>query len=378
MAFSPTQLELLPLNETGENPRYLEEQLITYLGNKRALLPFIGKAVSTVKSRLGQNKLRTLDLFSGSGVVARYLKKDSSFIVTNDLEPYSKIINECYLTNTSEFEKIEFADILKDLKSLIIKEWNPGFITNLYAPKDENNITESDRVFYTRYNAIYIDTVRKLIDKYPINIRKYFLGPLLSEASIHANTSGVFKGYYKNAHGIGQYGGNRKDALTRICGKIDLNMPVLSWHECSYSVLNGNANKIVEEVPEVDLAYFDPPYNQHPYGSNYFMLNLILDYNHPNEISTVSGIPSNWQRSNYNKRKFAEEALFDSIRKVKASHVLVSYNSEGFVSHNNFLEQMRLIGKLHVMETPYNTFRGSRNLRDRALHVTEYLYLLEK
>jgi adenine-specific DNA-methyltransferase len=42
-------------------------------------------------------------------------------------------------------------------------------------------------------------------------------------------------------------------------------------------VLNGDSNKIINNIPEVDLAYLDPPYNQHPYGSNYFMLNLILD-----------------------------------------------------------------------------------------------------
>ena len=34
-------------------------------------------------------------------------------------------------------------------------------------------------------------------------------------------------------------------------------------------------NELVKEIEPVDLAYFDPPYNQHPYGSNYFMLNII-------------------------------------------------------------------------------------------------------
>jgi adenine-specific DNA-methyltransferase len=36
------------------------------------------------------------------------------------------------------------------------------------------------------------------------------------------------------------------------------------------------------------------------------------------------------------------------------------------------------IGKLTVLETKYNTFRGSRNLRNREIHVKEYLYLVEK
>lgn len=36
----------------AENPAYLEGELITYLGNKRSLLPFIGKGVEVVKDRL--------------------------------------------------------------------------------------------------------------------------------------------------------------------------------------------------------------------------------------------------------------------------------------------------------------------------------------
>jgi hypothetical protein len=43
-----SQLELLSPAIAGENPAYLREQLITYIGNKRLLLPFIGQAVEKV------------------------------------------------------------------------------------------------------------------------------------------------------------------------------------------------------------------------------------------------------------------------------------------------------------------------------------------
>ena len=35
---------------------------------------------------------------------------------------------------------------------------SPGFITELYAPKNPDSITPEDRVFYTRRNAVYLDT----------------------------------------------------------------------------------------------------------------------------------------------------------------------------------------------------------------------------
>ena len=35
-------------------------------------------------------------------------------------------------------------------------------------------------------------------------------------------------------------------------------------------------------------------------------------------------------------------------------------------------------GKLKTVEIAYNTFRGSRNLNARNIHVSEYLFVLEK
>ena len=77
----------------------------------------------------------------------------------------------------------------------------------------------------------------------------------------------------------------------RIKGKIVLEPPVLSRYECDHEVLQEDANDAARRVRDLDLAYIDPPYNQHPYGSNYFMLNLLVRYERPEKISRVSGIP---------------------------------------------------------------------------------------
>ena len=53
------------MDTEAENREYLSEQLITYLGNKRSLLPFIGEAVSSVQKKLNKPKLRFFDVFSG-------------------------------------------------------------------------------------------------------------------------------------------------------------------------------------------------------------------------------------------------------------------------------------------------------------------------
>lgn len=365
-------------NQIDENFAFLQKQLITYIGNKRSLLPFIGDAVRKVQRNLSADKLRILDLFSGTGIVARYLKQFSQLLFVNDLETYSRVTNECYLSNISAVNHLRLANAFEWIQAEIEQNWTEGFICDLYAPKNEANITATDRAFYTRRNAAYLDTARIAIATLPTDIQKYFLAPLIAKASVHANTSGVFKGFYKNTSGVGQFGGNGKDALTRILGEIRLTLPIFSRFECEVQVYQKDANLLTKTLPEIDLAYFDPPYNQHPYGSNYFMLNLLADYQPPTKTSRVSGIPTNWNRSRYNQRAEAADALFDAVASCPARFILISYNSEGFIPHEQFILRLKKLGQLEVCKTPYNTFRGSRNLYNRSIHVTEFLYILKK
>jgi adenine-specific DNA-methyltransferase len=362
-----------------ENEDYLNKQIITYIGNKRSLLPFINSGLNKVLARLNKNKIKTFDVFSGSGIVARYLKSFSSKIIVNDLEKYSEIINNCYLSNISEVNTHKLLEYYnKMLFHLEEEKLNPGFITKLYAP-GSNIIRKSDRVFYTYRNASYIDTARKYIERIPNKYRNYFLAPLLSEASIHSNTSGVFKGFYKDSKtGLGKFGGTNENALNRILGKIAIPFPIFSNFECEYDIHRGDSNTIIDSVETVDLAYIDPPYNQHPYGSNYFMLNLITDYIEPQNISNISGIPGNWNRSLYNKKAYAFDSFRKLIENIQAKFVLISFNSEGFIPYNDMVKILKKAGNLEILETKYNAFRGSRNLRSRDIHIREYLYLLEK
>ncbi len=367
-------------NEISENEEYLNKQIITYLGNKRSLLTFIGKGIHKISKRINKKKMKTFDVFSGSGIVARYLKQYSEKIIVNDLEKYSQVINNCYLSNKDDINMRQLEEYYKQLVfTLDNKPLETGFITRLYAPNNDNVIRENDRVFYTHRNACYIDTARKYIESIPVEYKDFLLAPLLSEASKHSNTSGVFKGFYKDSlTGLGKFGGNKEDALLRILGDIHIPFPVFSSFSCDFEIYRGDANSIAECIEEVDVAYIDPPYNQHPYGSNYFMLNLIADYIEPRNISKVSGIPEDWNRSSYNKKAKAFASFKELINKIKAKYVLISFNSEGFISKDEMAIFLKTIGNLEILETQYNTFRGSRNLKNRNIHVKEYLYLVEK
>ena len=366
------------LSEQKEDPRYLSEQILTYIGNKRELLGMILDAVRRVQARLGGRKPVCVDLFAGSGIVSRALKAYASELYVNDWEDYARVVASCYLANRSEVDEKAIKCACEEIHAQALEQPVPGVISSLYAPQDDNDIRPGERVFYTRRNAVYLDTVRALIAKQPVEIQPFLLAPLLYEASVHCNTGGVFKGFYKDHRGVGQFGGEGRNALSRIMGEICLKCPVFSRFEQPYHILQSDAREALHSIPHADLTYLDPPYNQHPYGSNYFMLNLIAQNRVPEHISKVSGIPVDWRRSNYNKRGHAREELFAMVRECASKYILLSYNAEGFVSHDEWMEFLREIGDVECTSTGYRTYRACRNLRTRSLRVDEYLYLIER
>ena len=364
----------------AENPRFLTEQIITYIGNKRALLPFIATALSEVRKDLGKEKLDVVDLFSGSGIVARFLKQYANTLHANDLEDYCETINTCYLSNADaiDFKELDiyYGELVHKLENEPLRR---GFISEMYSPVDDTDIKKGERVFYTTRNAMYIDTARQLMEDIPQPYKTLLLAPLLCEASVHTNTSGVFKGFYKNSEtGIGQFGGNGRNALQRIMADIKLCKPIFSNFSCDVKIHKEDANKLAGELTGVDLVYIDPPYNQHPYGSNYFMLNLINNYERPTDVSKVSGIPVGWNTSNFNNRQNAFASIKALCETLNTKYLLISFSSDGFISKEEMVTLLANLGDVRVFDREYNTFRGSRNLKSRDIHVKEYLYLVKK
>ena len=370
-----------PVRSLDLKSSFFTSHLITYIGNKRRLLPFLYRGFSKIRDRIGKNKLVVFDGFVGSGATARLLKAFASEIHVNDLEDYSETVSRAYLANRSEIEIEELEKHINWLNKnkLKIKSKKPGFVEKNYAPKNDRDVQDGERVFYTNTNAQIIDNIRKLIDDIPQPYRHFCLASLIVKASIHNNTSGVFKGFHKR-NGIGHFGGQGENALARIMQEITLDTPIFSDFECPVFVHKRDTNELVKDndLPVFDLVYYDPPYNQHPYGSNYFMLNIINEGKAREIQNGVSGIAKEWNKSAYNKKRLAEEAMDSLLANTRSRFIAVSYNNEGIIPIESFKNILSRYGKWELMEQDYNTYRGSRNLCDRDIKVKELLWILEK
>jgi adenine-specific DNA-methyltransferase len=386
MAISQPQIKMNlfskdPVDNLDLDSPLFTSHLITYIGNKRRLLPFLYKGFLKIREKVGRKKMVVFDGFVGSGAAARLLKAFASELHVNDLEDYAETLNRAYLANKSEINVKKLEEYINWLNEnkLRRKTAAPGFIEKNYAPKDDHNVQPGERVFYTNINAKIIDNLRRLVDEVPEKYQHFCLASLLVKASIHTNTSGVFKGFHKH-NGNGHFGGRGENALTRIKKEIELDTPEFSDFECPVYVYKKDLNRLVKDqkLPFFDLVYYDPPYNQHPYGSNYFMLNIINGGKPVAIQDGVSGIAENWNRSAYNKRGAAEEAMDQLLANTKARFIAISYNDEGIIPIDAFKKILSKYGKWELMEQDYNTYRGSRNLHNRDIKVKELLWVLEK
>ena len=344
---------------------YYSKQIITYLGNKRKFISKIDEVIKRVKQDLGKEKINIGEGFSGSGVVSRLFKNrvKGGNLCVNDISSYSKILNECYLTDIDELTEDELVYLQKTLdtikKYVKINNTYEPFISKYWAPKDDNNIMPDERVYFTRENAVMIDKMMYFIkNNIGEEYQKFFIGPLIVQASTNNNTNGQFSAYFKDENKEkGKFGGKNEIDLQRILRPIEPKLPILTNGKSNTKVTQEDANTWVKTIGEQDLVYYDPPYNKHPYNIYYFLLDIISNWNTKIEIpDTYRGQPKNWKKSGYCSLKKAKETFMDLIENTNSKFIMISYNSKGIIPLEEMDEILQAKGKVEKIPFEHNTY----------------------
>ena len=375
---------------------YLYNQLIPYLGNKRKLLPLIARAVEGLceSNSIECNGSAPVfaDMFAGSGVVSRLAKWMGFRTLSNDWEPYAAEINRCFVAGDRlpAFRKLGGARAAFDeLNALDPVE---GYFATYYAPRDDARPDpDRERMFFTHSNAARLDAIRARIAQWESDgaisrrERSVLLAALVYSVSYVSNTSGVFKGFHYG------WGGAGRIALYRILSDLELRPPVL--HDSGvrgHRVYRQDANRLARRIGPVDVAYLDPPYNQHPYGSNYHLLNtVVLDDRPPLERSIVVGgkitnksaIRTDWRqsrRSKYCVRTEALGALEDLVTSLDARHILVSYSRDGFIGFEEMARMLSGYGEVTAYHQKYKRYRVSPTRPSPRGHTRETVFVVKR
>lgn len=363
---------------------YLTDQLIPYIGNKRKLLPLILEAIR----RTGVTAGTFFDAFSGSGVVSRLAKTLGFRVIANDWEPYCGVINRAYIrTNTPPlFARFGGLDgVIAELNAL---PGERGYIARHYCPADDERYdTSRERMFYTQVNGRRIDAIREAIKDWREDgmvdevEESVLLAPLVYQASYCSNTSGVFKGFHNG------WGGATKTAWYRIRSFLTLRPPVFYDNGLENLVLSEDASAVAGEI-ECDLAYLDPPYNQHQYGANYHLLNTIALWDKPpiNEWISSNGardkaaIRKDWRtlrRSRYCYKSTVFDAFTDVIGRLRAKYILVSYSTDGIMPVDELLRVLADRGSLIVIPRQYKRYRVSSQRPSPRPHTVEFVAVVD-
>ena len=367
MAVSPLATYHARSHAAVRTTEYLFHQLIPYLGNKRKLLPLIGQAIEET----GEGGGDFADCFAGSGVVSRYAKTCGFRVLANDWEPYAQAINQAYLgcSRLPEFESL--GGPASTFQALNAQEPLEGYVaTHLCPCSDTHPDPDTERMFFTHANGGKIDAVRSQIRHWQEEGRlsgdehAVLLASLLYAASYVSNTSGVFKGFHRG------WGGSTKTALYRILSEITLRPPIFhdNGQVSTASRLDAQAfaEQLRAEGRTLEIAYLDPPYNQHPYGSNYHVLNTIALGDAPALTRQIEGrnksaIRLDWRterRSAYNHRT-ALAAYEILLHTLPAHFILTSYSTDGTMPLPGLLEAAAGRGKLSCVLAPYKRYRVS-------------------
>lgn len=372
-----------------QNDNYLKNQIITYLGNKRKLIFNIEDIVKNIYNQK-KRKLIIGDGFSGSGIVSRMLKRYSKELHVNDISDYSKILNQCFLSNISSGSLKELTKIVNEANDFV----NNNILTNQkllepwiskhWAPCGE--IKENDRVYFTEINAKRIDWYYYYIKNYVPNNYKHFLhAVLIVKSSIHNNTLGQFSSFLKDENNkIGKYGGRNENDLHRILSNIELELPVYENHNCKVHISQKDTNDWIKQNVKYDLVYYDPPYNKHPYCIYYFLLDIIARWNTNESIpNSFRGQPKNWKKSKYNSITHAQETFDDLIKNTNSEYILISYNNNGIIKSDvmkEILSKYGSVDKITLEHKTYNRYKGISEQKRKKTDekINEFLWLLKK
>ncbi len=372
---------------------YLFHQLVPYLGNKRRLLHLVLEALEktgTLKQE-GRSPIFA-DFFAGSGVVSRLARQNGYRVIANDWEPYSHALNHAILSCTDAPAFKELGGYQKAIDTLNRLPEVKGWVTHHLCPRHDDIYDPSrDRLFFKRRNGMRIDAIRQQIATWQAQgaiddiEMSALLAPLLYSASFVSNTSGVFKSFH---HG---WGGKTQTALERI--------ESLLWLTPSRFCAIGESNRPAAEMWcvdaqhlanqmssfEVDVAYLDPPYNQHAYSSNYHVLNSLtlwdqVDLPTPDTKGFKSGIDRAWRKerpSPYNSSKYAKDAYEKLLETVNARYILTSYSTDGNIDAADLLQANLKRGKVTLVTQDVPRYRVSKQRQSERARVLEFIVITD-
>ena len=313
--------------------------MIKYLGSKRRHVP--------VHTRISKASGATtaLDLFTGTTRVAQAFKAHGVHVTAVDSARYAHTFARTYIE--TDAAAIDAGALQAAITHLNALPGTPGYVTETFSHEAR---------FFQPHNAARIDAVRDAIDS---EYAGSPLFPLLLTSLIEAadrvdSTTGVQMAYVKQW-------------APRSAKPLELRVPELL--PGPGRAIQGDAVELTAPsgpgpgLGHFDLAYLDPPYNQHRYFTNYHVWETLVAWDAPEAYGVArkrldARDPST--HSAFNSKRAMPAALAAVVQSVDCDLLVLSYNNESWLSLDELTAMCSVqgtSGRRHVAALAFDSAR---------------------
>jgi adenine-specific DNA-methyltransferase len=306
--------------------------VIKYLGSKRTLVPVL----STLAEASGAKS--SLDLFTGTTRVAQAFKKSGQFVTASDVAAYSYAFAKTWIElDSSTANQRELTDAIAHLNSL---KGEAGYFTKSFC---------EDARYFQPKNGQLVDAIRNEIEAQYRDSWLYhpLLTSLIMAADKVDSTTGIQMAYLKSWSARSHATMSLKDpGLLPGAGRA----------------IQGDVLELAAAMPEVDLAYLDPPYNQHRYFANYHVWETLVRWDAPDSYGIANkriDVRDDATKSVFNSKKTMASALGQVIADLKCETLMLSYNNESWLSRDELAAICAPKGEVAILDFDFKRYVGS-------------------
>ena len=377
MTQTPLQLGLFTDHSTPQ----VNTEGIKYIGSKARIVPYITEITRSINART------VLDGFSGSTRVSQAFAQIGCNVIASDISKWSEVFATCYLRKN---RGKRIAELIRELNNL--KPFD-GWFTEHYGGDASTPAKDSFKKPWQKHNTRKLDAIRESIDKMSLtdDEKAVVITSLILALDRVDSTLGHFASYLK-------------EWSRRSYNNLVLREPLYVQTKGEHEVRRGDIFRLLDGFPEVDLAYFDPPYGSNNekmppsrvrYAAYYHIWTTVCLNDKPKLFGkalrradtrdAVAATVFEDFRLSLDGRFRAVEAIEKMINAVRARHVLLSYSSGGRATASELVDVLQQAGEIEeITEIEYkrNVMSGMRWtnewVRPKEGKNFEYLFLLKK
>jgi adenine-specific DNA-methyltransferase len=275
--------------------------------------------------------------------VGHALKAAGYRVLSNDHNAYAAALARCYV-------QADAADVLDDARRLV-REFNavrglPGYFTETFCVKSR---------FFQPKNGARIDAIREAIAAkgLPPDLEAVMLVSLMEAADRVDSTTGLQMAYLKTW-------------APRACNDLELRVPAV-LPRARHGKGQATCLDAIEAAGllEADVAYIDPPYNQHSYLGNYHVWESLVRWDKPQVYGVAcKRVDVRQRQSIFNSRREFAGAMRRLLAAVRAPVLVISFNNEGYLTRDQMESMLAALwngeGKVTTIENDFKRYVGAQ------------------